>query len=118
MTATIHEFTDLELFQMFNIDVGRAALQETLRLRREGKRAEAKVMLGKARKKWGNDLWYENKKQRSGNVVDDFGASETIPFNDPIAVAERVSTYAQRASLSQNIYTGLPLCGGVAHSLL
>jgi hypothetical protein len=86
MDATLPQFTDLELFQMFNIDIGVAALGEIKHLRRQGKRQEAKTLLKSARKR-GKDLWYENKTQRNG-TVENLEASKTI--DTPEARASRV----------------------------
>lgn len=78
--ATLDQpFTDLELFQMFTIDRGVAALGEVKHLRNQGKRSEAKQIAKIARKHLGQgrELWYENQKQRNG-TVENLDASKTI----------------------------------------
>ena len=81
-------FTDLELFQMFNIDVGAAMVANVKFLRRSGLRFQARETIKTARKFSGQMMWNEISRQKSG-VVHDFDASEKVNSKD--AVKARVA---------------------------
>jgi len=71
----VPQFSDLELFKMFNIDV-RSALLQQAKVARHTDRVKARSLCKAARKAgFGRNAWYMNKKQRGG-AVNDFDTDE------------------------------------------
>ena len=70
------QFSDLELFQMFNIDIG-AGLVANVREMRHTDRPKAKALAKVARDAKGKMMWHEIPRQKSG-VVHNFEAEATI----------------------------------------
>ncbi len=105
-------FSGLQLFEMFNIDKGRCILGRIKQLRREYTnrdefgmltcqeptkvRAEAKRLIPLARKGWNHDMWYMNRRQRGGVVLEDESV-QVGPTSEEVAskVDEYTAYYEQ-----------------------
>ena len=70
------QFSDLELFRMFNIDIG-AGLVDCVRRERVNNREFAKKLAVVAREAKGKMLWHETPRQKSG-IVENFDTTKSI----------------------------------------